>query len=114
MDRYDVKFVDNIKLNCKFYRVGSQILVDSKVVTSRMITCARCLNQVKKTETQEFTLNYNVADLEDCLEVNNDIREEILLNFPMRVLCKDNCKGLCSGCGANLNTEQCSCQTEPI
>ncbi|MDD5195443.1 MAG: DUF177 domain-containing protein, partial [Candidatus Omnitrophica bacterium] len=46
----------------------------------------------------------------EYLTVDNDIREEVLLNFPMKVLCKPDCKGLCPGCGANLNNEVCKCK----
>jgi len=32
-----------------------------------------------------------------------------LLNFPMRIICKDDCKGMCPDCGADLNLERCRC-----
>jgi len=37
-------------------------------------------------------------------------REQILLQLPMRVLCREDCRGLCAGCGADLNREECRCQ----
>lgn len=39
---------------------------------------------------------------------------DALLEFPSKFLCKPDCKGICSGCGANLNTEQCRCTSKPI
>jgi uncharacterized protein len=39
-------------------------------------------------------------------------REEILLQLPMRSLCDEGCKGLCPGCGVNLNNEECRCRKE--
>lgn len=39
------------------------------------------------------------------------IREQVLLALPTRPLCEENCRGLCGGCGANLNDEACVCTT---
>ena len=48
-----------------------------------------------------------------CLSTLEDTNElaksEILLHWPMKILCKDDCKGLCSKCGADLNYEECGC-----
>ena len=44
------------------------------------------------------------------LDVDQLVRNELLLNLPMKVLCNENCKGICNRCGANLNYESCSCE----
>jgi uncharacterized protein len=111
MDSFDIKFVDNIHLNCKFVRIGKEIVVDTQVITHRIITCSRCLEEVGQTVKQNFKLSYNVNECGDYLEIDNDIREEILLDFPMKVLCHQDCKGLCPRCGVNLNYEECKCKT---
>ena len=41
------------------------------------------------------------------------LREQILLAVPLKVVCRDHCRGLCPHCGKNLNIEQCSC-SEPL
>ncbi|MCQ2537140.1 MAG: DUF177 domain-containing protein [Lachnospiraceae bacterium] len=43
------------------------------------------------------------------LLVDRLVYEEILLGFPMKVLCDEDCKGLCKVCGANLNLGECGC-----
>ncbi len=110
LDSFDIKFIDNIELDCKFKRVGREIMVDVCVVTHRMITCSRCLKEAKHTLKQNFTLLYNINELGNYLDLNKGIREEILLNFPMKVLCCPDCKGICNGCNANLNIEKCKCK----
>ena len=40
------------------------------------------------------------------------ITDEILMRWPIRVLCREDCKGICSQCGANLNYTQCGCEKE--
>ena len=53
-----------------------------------------------------FPLVGDSADLEDI------VRTVFVLNVGSQMLCKEDCKGLCCGCGANLNKESCSCQKE--
>ena len=53
-----------------------------------------------------FPLEGDSADLEDI------IRTVFVLNMDSKLLCKPDCKGICGGCGRNLNVEACSCQKE--
>ena len=53
-----------------------------------------------------FPLEGDSADLEDI------VRTVFVLNFDPKLLCRDDCKGLCCGCGKNLNVEACTCQKE--
>ena len=53
-----------------------------------------------------FTLEGDSADLEDI------VRTIFVLNMDSKLLCSDDCKGLCCGCGKNLNFETCSCEKE--
>lgn len=45
----------------------------------------------------------------NIIDLSNDVRDAILLAIPLKLLCKEECAGLCSRCGKNLNTGQCSC-----
>lgn len=80
------------------------------VTTHRDVVCSRCLQQARHVVEQSFIKNYKGDKVGEWLEIDDDIREEILLNFPMKVLCKQDCKGQCSRCGADLNNQDCSCQ----
>lgn len=90
------------------------------------LTCARCLCPVERTFTLDFEREIHLAltDQEkeelregfsfiekDVLYVDGLIRNELLVQWPIRVLCKDDCKGICSRCGANLNIQTCDCDT---
>jgi len=48
----------------------------------------------------------------DGLLLEDALREQVLLSVPLRVLCREDCKGLCPTCGKNLNLERCSCANE--
>jgi len=96
------------------------------------LQCARCLEQVRQDVTREFELLYrplgadagrdelSVTDAEaeigyyqgDGILLEDVLREQVLLALPLKVTCREECKGLCPHCGKNLNQEQCSCSTQ--
>ena len=83
--------------------------------------CARCLEPVEQKKHQDFfhtvvrRLNQEEDDdyivCEDgILDMDLLAQDDILLELPIRMLCSEDCKGLCPMCGCNLNEKQCSCQ----
>ncbi|HET8668748.1 MAG TPA: DUF177 domain-containing protein, partial [Terriglobales bacterium] len=44
------------------------------------------------------------------LELEDVLREQVLLSVPIKTVCRDECKGFCPHCGKNLNVETCSCK----
>ena len=93
--------------------------------------CDRCLTEVPTILTLEFEREVaspdtipdssdNQGDREDeeldfmegyQLNVETFVYNEILLNWPMKILCKEDCKGICKVCGQNLNLGECGCDT---
>ena len=66
-------------------------------------------------------LEERLEELDECgyisgteLDAEQLLYNEILINWPIRVLCKDDCKGICSRCGANLNIQECGCDTTEL
>jgi len=106
--------------------VVSQGIADVKLsVNTRMLhTCSRCLEQFE----QDLELNVdekvskneqedgNIITLEegDILDLRDVVLNNIYLALPFKILCKEDCKGLCQTCGANLNHEQCSCRSDEM
>ena len=84
------------------------------------LLCDLCLSEFSKTiEFPVFGIfDREEHDSEDACYVFEDsqidlelmIRTEILLNFPMKNVCRPDCKGLCPKCGKNLNEGDCGCQ----
>jgi len=48
----------------------------------------------------------------DEIELSGYLMEQVAISLPVKVVCKEDCKGLCALCGANLNTEICACNRE--
>ena len=49
---------------------------------------------------------------EPVIEIDDILREQALLAVPLRTLCREDCKGICAGCGASLNNETCRCKPD--
>ncbi|MEJ7616108.1 MAG: DUF177 domain-containing protein [Pyrinomonadaceae bacterium] len=64
-------------------------------------------------ELQNEDLNYSVFDGE-TIDLDELVREQMLLSVPVQVLCAAECRGLCSECGTDLNRQQCACETPAI
>jgi uncharacterized protein len=69
-------------------------------------------------EDEEVELGLEELDVEflveDRIDVDHLVKENILLNLPVQPLCREDCRGLCQRCGANLNEGSCSCAEEEI
>ncbi len=63
------------------------------------------------SETDQANLFLGNYTPEETVDVGRLIREDIVLNRPMRILCKSDCEGLCPECGTNLNEEKCGHET---
>lgn len=87
--------------------------------------CARCADIFETTIS--FSVKCSVTDkleneenddyvllVDGKLDIDELCRSSILLNLPSRFLCSEDCKGLCSKCGANLNTTSCGCVHKEI
>lgn len=72
--------------------------------------CSRCLNEFEMDLGKEAFLNFPVDTASKAVDLTDDIREAILLDYPIKPLCKPGCLGLCALCGANLNEKKCSCK----
>ena len=113
-------------------RSGSQVLVTGHIEAQVKVECDRCLKQVERSISTDFAADYitgedyestRVAELgeEDlslsvfdgeAIDIDDVIREQVLLATPTRALCSENCKGFCPTCGADLNAGDCSCETD--
>ncbi len=101
----------------------SKALAEGSVKLTLVLACDRCLKDVEYPFDFSFRLklvspDYAGADRDDYefgflegyhLNVDELIRTEILFNWPEKVLCREDCKGICKVCGRNLNDGACGC-----
>ena len=70
------------------------------------------------SDEQEIELKAQDMDIVlfkgDEIDFRDSIQEQIILAFPMRPLCRENCSGLCPNCGSDLNKGECGCTKTPV
>ena len=99
-----------------------KFLIEGETAVTLEIPCDRCLSpvavEVPLVIEREYDQNASEDDLEDDglivgyhLDTEQLIYCEILVNWPMKTLCTEACKGICKKCGANLNHSSCTCDT---
>ena len=104
-----VKFSGPIKIRAEVSRVTNAVTVGLSLSGSILLICSRCLKEFNVALKKIPRLNYQVDKSEPIIDLDQDIKEEIILDYPINPLCNPDCKGLCPKCGKNLNEGGCSC-----
>ncbi len=101
-----------------------RLLITGEMRFSLSIPCSRCLEPVvypfdlviESEADMQKTDEERASDLDEQpyisgynLDIDQLLSNELLLNLPMKVLCREDCKGICNRCGMNLNEGTCSC-----
>ena len=111
MGRDDVHFVQPFAVDAFITKADTELVVDVDIRCPVRLACARCLEQFDSTVTTKALFTYQVASA-DVVDITEDVRQEVILAYPMVPVCRPDCKGLCASCGQNLNTGTCSHQAE--
>ncbi len=123
-------FPDTIFVDVEINKISDRFDIKSSVNTMAHYVCDRCLEEFDRVIESEFRLyvvrkleqgvheeddEYRVLDEnEDFIDISEEIIESLLLEVPMKHICDEDCRGLCPSCGANLNSQQCTCASEKI
>ena len=103
---------------------GGAMTLTARLDTVLSLTCDRCAKPFEREKTVEYDtlLAFELANGEndDIVLLNKDgeleldelMREVFLLEMDTKNLCSEDCKGLCPGCGVDLNVEACRCKKE--
>ncbi len=110
-----------------FTNIGkNKALIEGEAEFIFAMSCDRCLKPVESKMTLRFSRNIYSQDGEEIISEEEDelgfmegyqlkveelLNNEIMINWPMKVLCKPDCKGICPKCGKDLNTGDCECDT---
>ncbi len=113
---------------------GNQVFVNGHIEARAQVECDRCLQRVEAPVSADFALEYitgtdyessDVVELTEAemlvsvfdgeaIDVDEIVKEQILLAVPTRMLCREDCKGICPECGIDKNTGECQCVTDDI
>ncbi len=126
-ERFDIKnFSGRVEL------VGDAYILDGNMAFSFSCPCDRCLGDIVLDYNERVFLTLSpvgqyaeagtdeevgLSDEEagiyvtehDHFNLEEFLRDEVLLHIPVKRLCDDSCKGICADCGSNLNVDKCVC-----
>lgn len=85
-----------------------ELLFSARVSGIKEFSCSRCLEAIRQDFEKEVVLTFPLEG--ESINVLPELAEEIMVDHPIHVLCKKDCKGLCAVCGENLNTRSCGCK----
>lgn len=108
---------------------GRKVNVEGETKVSLNIPCSRCLDDVETFFDIHISKNLDFNDTDEdrikeldeanfisgyTLDVDTLIYDEIVIEFPLQVLCQEGCKGLCKVCGSNKNHSTCDCDDKVL
>ena len=111
MDRFDVHFREPFEVEAFIMKADQELVVSVEIRAPVHLLCARCLEEFLSVISTDAVLSYKVQPT-DVVDITEDVRQEIILAYPMIPICQPDCKGLCSSCGQNLNLGSCSHQQQ--
>ncbi len=104
----DIRSLLNVKARVE--KVNNFIIADTRIKAQFGYMCARCLKELYSTQEHSYKFDFEINPTVEYIDLGEEIRQEIILANPAKVLCSIDCKGICPKCGADLNTEQCKCK----
>jgi uncharacterized protein len=129
-----VSVVEPVSVTGNVRIAGAEVFVNGHIETRAQVECDRCLQQVETPVKADFELQYiggneyassEAAELTEddmsvsvfdgkAIDVDEIVKEQILLAVPTRMLCRPDCKGLCPDCGVDKNTTRCACGADEV
>lgn len=121
-------FPNDIEADVEVQKFSDKFFFKINLTTRSHFTCDRCLEEFDQKLKADFQLIYSkqvrhqfkddvYRFLDEStveIDLSDDVRENLLLVLPMKHICKEECAGLCSQCGINLNYDACECDQKII
>ncbi len=119
-------FPEPIEVELSVSKSGDEIIFQGFTSTVVEMECSRCLEQFRQPVSSKLQFVVQLLDDNSKHETGDDdfvvlpkttqeydlsmrVREVIILELPLKALCSESCRGLCSMCGVNLNESECDC-----
>jgi len=116
------EFGGAINLSFAMNKIGREIFIRASITTSLDLICDRCLEpfQIQISEKTDLVVTPDssvddeaVFPMNDEIDITGTVRDTLVLAIPLKKVCREDCRGLCPRCGANLNREECTCEDVP-
>lgn len=120
---------DSVQIEIELEKGADNLYIRSRVRTVGHFNCDRCLKEfdlplddsgrvifssdpelIVHGDDEVRKLEANAREI----DITEDLRDILLLAIPGKLICSEQCRGLCAGCGANLNHDTCHCAPRPV
>lgn len=122
LDGREVSLLKPAHFDLILTNLGDAITVEGLIAVDLQVSCHRCLVEFPlslkvdflETYQDKSQLPYHVQEDRvpfegETIEIEPEVMNAVYLGIPMRLICHEQCRGLCQHCGINLNQEQCHC-----
>lgn len=109
LDVEGISCISPVEIKADIIKIQDAVDIKVEVNAKALMRCSLCLSDSEFIVKKNFRLDYPIEKQEPVIDITEDIRQEVILDYPMKPLCKVSCKGLCSKCGKNLNEGPCDC-----
>lgn len=134
LEDVDLRLIDPVELRGRIRLNASEVELLGSLKTTVETVCARCLKPVSIPFAADFDERFapsvswgaeeqhelssqdlNLAVFDGAgIDLDQLVREQLLLAKPAQVLCREDCQGLCPVCGADKNTTACKCEAQHV
>jgi uncharacterized protein len=134
LDDDRVALAGTLRVSGSISRNEDKVVVKGEFAAVAEVECDRCLQSVELPISSEFRVEYVTAETykslqtaelaeEDLalsifdgefIDVDELVREQLLLAIPTHTICRENCKGFCPVCGEDRNVTDCNCDATEI
>lgn len=119
----DARFNRTVRVDASLEKSNRQLLLRVQFTTGGLFTCDRCLDEFQREVSSGYAIMY-ATDNEpvgraegeiqllspdtNTVDIGEDVRQYAILALPLKMLCREDCAGLCPVCGVNRNKTACS------
>ncbi|MBI1804202.1 MAG: DUF177 domain-containing protein [Ignavibacteriae bacterium] len=123
-------FRSPVEIDVRLDKITRQMFLRTVIHTSGQFQCDRCLDEFNQRLSTEYSMFYTYDEIDATkypedevtilqpdqvfIDATEDVRQMVMLAVPLKLLCREACKGLCPHCGANWNSAACKCEEETI
>lgn len=103
-----ISFSSPVYVDCFLTKTKEDLFAKCRLTAKIKQTCSRCLCEFDMDIAKDVELYYELKG-QMSIELDDDLKDEIVVDYPMKILCRRDCKGLCPQCGKDLNEGECGC-----
>jgi uncharacterized protein len=127
----DERFIGTVKIEARIDKSVRQIFLQAEIQAEGSFFCDRCIENFHQEMNMVYSMVYvqgarSTVDLNkeeeiqilaadmNYIDLDDDVRQYILLSIPQKLLCKEDCQGFCPTCGVNKNIASCTCGAQEV